>query len=186
MALPRDVAGALRLNLGPGTHYAHGWDNLDVAAAAAAGIRCDTIVDGAAPFAGFATGSAAQVNLSHVLEHVPWPKVHELLTDVYRVLAPGGRVLAVGPDVFRSLEQWKAGTGQMPWDLLTVILEHADQNDGEWLESVHWWNCHSERLLGALRRAGFADVYEPPYAEFADWPIQNWSGWQCAAFGTKP
>lgn len=168
-----------RINLGSGTHYAPGWLNLDVKNDDH--TRCDLVVDGAHPFADIETNSVAQVYLGHVLEHLWWPRVHNLLVEVRRVLEPGGRVLATGPDIRRLLVEWHEG--RESWELLTDALEHADLTDDGWPEATHKWNCHEARVVDALERAGFVEV--TPTEAFDGWPVVAWSAWQCAVLGVK-
>lgn len=168
----------MKLNLGPGEHYADGWVNLD----ATDRVRADRIVDPADPFGTFDPESAAQVYLGHVLEHVWWHDIPRLLGQVYDVLAPGGAVLVTGPDMVRLLERWK--TGAEPWWLVESAWENADNGDPSWPEAVHKWNCHEARVIGALTAAGFVDVAGTE--EFAGWPVVNWSAWQCAVRAVRP
>jgi len=172
----------MRLNLGPGAHYAEGWTNLDTQAAADAGIRCDLIVDPDEPFAIFTPGSATRVYLGHVLEHVWWPDIPALLAQVRDVLTPGGMVLVTGPDMVRLIRRY--GLGEEPWWLVEQAMEHADRTDPDWPGASHKWDCHEARLVGALELAGFADV--TPTEDFDGWPVTNWSAWQCAVRATKP
>lgn len=168
----------MRLNLGPGEHYADGWVNLDASGA----VRCDQIVDGAAPFAGFADGCAQAVYLGHVLEHVWWPDVVPLLGEVRRVLRPGGTVLVTGPDMVRLIHRFAEGLE--PWWLVEQAMEHADRTDPAWPEASHKWDCHEGRVIDALVAAGFVDVAAT--LEFDGWPVTNWSDWQCAVRASTP
>lgn len=169
------------LNVGCGTHRAPDpWINLDVHADD--DHRPDLVIDPADPFAAFDARSAERVYLGHVLEHVRWPLVGDLLACVRAVLAPGGLVLATGPDVYRTVTRWRDGAE--PWDLVVSVLEHADEADPGWPEAVHHWNCHETRLVGALTAAGFLDV--APSVAFDGWPVVAWSEWQCAAGGVNP
>jgi predicted SAM-dependent methyltransferase len=46
-----------------------------------------------------ASGSAAEVCASHILEHIPWPLAYKALSEWARVLCPGGRLRLAVPDV---------------------------------------------------------------------------------------
>lgn len=169
----------MRLNVGCGTHYADGWVNTDAVEST------DTHPDVRATGHDFpfTTGTFEQVYLGHVLEHVPWPDVEAFLTEVRRVLQPGGRVLATGPDVFRMLHEWDAG--RESWELCIDTLEHQDRQSDYWPEAVHKWNCHETRLAAVLTAAGFIDV-APAGEPFDTWPVVDWSAWQCAVQATAP
>ena len=84
-------AGGLKLNLGSGRSRIEGWLNIDVPPA-----DLDMYLDWGLPFA---EGVARYVYLSHVLEHFYKREALELLRDVHRVLAPGGTVRLVVPDI---------------------------------------------------------------------------------------
>jgi SAM-dependent methyltransferase len=47
----------------------------------------------------FKDGAFDLVYLSHVLEHVEWTKTHEVLLEIHRILAPGGKVEIWVPDL---------------------------------------------------------------------------------------
>lgn len=166
----------MRLNVGCGSHYARGWINIDV-------IRTDNthpdIVGGELPFR---DGAFERVYLGHVMEHVPWPAIPGFLAECKRVLAPDGELLATGPDVRRTLMCWRDGLVGL--DLMHSVMEHADDAHPHWPQAVHHWNCHEQRMVDALRQAGFRA--EPmPVATLRDrwdgWPVVCWSAWQCAA-----
>lgn len=173
------MGAPLRLNLGSGTHYAPDWLNLDVKNDDH--TRCDLVVDGAHPFAGFDSGAVERVYLGHVLEHIPWPRVHNLLVEARRVLVAGGEVLVTGPDVHRVLHEWR--DGRVPWDLVLDAMEHADRYDDSWPEATHKWDMHEGRVTAALTAAGFDDG--APTEDFDGWPVVGWSAWQCAVRATK-
>lgn len=169
----------MRLNVGCGEHYAEGWTNVEVSDH----HRSDLIARTPLPIP---DASVEAVYLGHVLEHVPWPDVDPFLTDIRRVLQPGGMVCAVGPDVYRTIGAYRAGIE--PWDLVVAVLEHADEDTPEWPGCQHHWCCHETRLVGALRTAGFTNVEAVAVTveALAGWPTVAHSSWQCAARGVAP
>lgn len=172
----------MKLNLGCGTHYAEGWVNLD--ATEREGVIPDRIVDPADPFATFDPASADAVYLGHVLEHIPWAAIPRALAQVRAVLRAGGEVLVVGPDVWRTVNRWKAG--QEPRSILEAVLE----GDHDYLPAedpgTHKWNCHEARVVGALERAGFVNVHAVRGDYLGGWPVVGWADWQCAVFAVNP
>lgn len=172
------------LNVGCGTHRAPSpWVNTDTREAD--NTHPDVIVPAGQPFP-FADGSCDRVLLSHILEHVPWPHLPSFLAEVRRVL--DGEVLVVGPDVYRTLRRWRED--QEPWHIVTSVLEHAapPSNDNGCPEALHHWNCHEERVLDVLTRAGFTVApvsIDPSGVEgHADWPIVGPTCWQFAVAGS--
>lgn len=142
------------LNVGCGTHYASGWVNTDVWADA--DTRPDVVVSTAEPFP-FPEDCFDGIFLGHVLEHVPWGVVLSVLDGVRRVARPGAPILVVGPDTYRTLERWR--TGDEPWEMVISVLEHQGIPEvHDWAEAAHHWNCHLDRVVALLERAGFQAV----------------------------
>lgn len=163
------------LNVGCGTHYAPGWVNVD--AMIAPNTHPD--VQAKVPYP-FPDETFERVYLGHVLEHVDWSAIPAFMAEVRRLLAPGGKVLATGPDAYRTIREWRDGA--QSWELVVSVLEHQEKGSVHWPEAVHKWNCHADRMVQILAAAGFSGVAET--ADFAGWPVVNWSGWQCAVRGS--
>lgn len=167
----------LWLNVGCGSHRAPSpWWNVDTVRNG--NTKPDQIVAPGTALP-FPDGSCERIYLGHVLEHVAWPDVPRFLTDVRRLL--DGHLLVTGPDVYRTLEEWRAG--RLGWDLVTSVLEHAahPERDNGWPEALHHWNCTEGRVVEALHLAGFTDV-EPVSIFGLDggWPVVGPSAWQMA------
>lgn len=183
------------LNVGCGTHYAKGWVNTDVWSDDT--TRPDVRVTPGEPYP-FDDNTFDAVYLGHVMEHIPWPELPAFLADMIRIAKPGVPVLAVGPDLLRTIERW--ALGQQPWWLVRSVMEHQESASNEWGGAVHHWNCHEERMIEALRHAGFVDV--TPYSEVIpvnpsgkywydpttriNWPVVCMTDWQCAAAARTP
>lgn len=172
------------LNVGCGPHRAASpWWNVDVVRDGA--TQPDQIVPRGQPLP-FPDGSCEKVYLGHLLEHVPWPQVPAFLADVRRLLTPAGEVLAVGPDVYRTIRGWHEG--RETWELVESVLEHsAPQDDlGQWAEARHWWNCEEARLTAALA-AAFGEArpvaLDDPLLD--SWPLVGRAPWQCAAWARR-
>lgn len=167
------------LNVGCGTHHApNPWHNVDVVENDT--THPDQIVKSGEPLP-FPDGSCDRIFLGHVLEHVRWDRVLSFLDDVRRLLAPDGRLLVAGPDVYRTIAEWHEG--RVGWPLVQSVLEHAEI-ETDWPEASHQWNCHEQRVVDLLTAAGFVNleaVAVPP----AGWPVVNWTGWQFAVTAQK-
>jgi hypothetical protein len=186
------------LNIGCGTHNAAPpWWNTDVVENDV--THPDEVVPRGYPLP-YPADSCERVMLSHCMEHVPWQAINggqspllELLAECRRLLVPGGRLLAIGPDYRRTLRMWREGRATD--DLLFSVLEHANgpvDLIGDWPEARHHWNCDEARMVTALQVAGFANVEPlsvPMEASrlFGDgWPIVGPAEWQCMAAAEAP
>ncbi len=82
------------LNVGCGRRYDRRWVNLDLASRDASVVQCD-ITQGIP----FADGCFDAVYHSHVFEHLKPDQGEQLLAECFRVLAPGGVLRIVVPDL---------------------------------------------------------------------------------------
>lgn len=81
------------VNLGCGSTYLPGWSNFDYAARPPWVQQCNLL--GRLPIA---TSSCQVVYSSHFLEHIPKQKISFFLTEIFRILKPGGVARIVTPD----------------------------------------------------------------------------------------
>ncbi|EED34277.1 methyltransferase type 11 [Luminiphilus syltensis NOR5-1B] len=86
----------IKINLACGTTFVigDGWINLDYSAVHPAVKRADLLAPLALP-----DGGASLVYSSHFLEHIPRNQVPKFLSECWRVLAPGGVLRFVLPDL---------------------------------------------------------------------------------------
>lgn len=145
----------MHLNAGCGTHYAHGWVNVDVWQDAT--TKPDVLAVPGEPYP-FEDNTFDAVYLGHVLEHIPWPKVPEFLDDIFRIAKPKAPILIVGPDVIRTIRLW--AENKEPWHMVLSTMEHQDVNyqpgreDKVWDGAYHHWNCHEDRVAKLLTTMG--------------------------------
>jgi SAM-dependent methyltransferase len=118
---------------------------------AAAGIPC-------------ATGSVAAVYSSHMIEHLDRCEARAFLTEVKRVLRPGGVVRIVAPDLSRLVSDYVA-SGDAD-GFVAGIHMGLDRPAGlrGWVKWTvvgprhHLWMYDGESLTRLLRETGFADA----------------------------
>lgn len=117
------------LNLGCGTHFHAAWVNLDIAPAGPAVRQHD--LRGRLPFK---EGEFDAVYHSHILEHLPHSQALPFLRECHRVLAPGGILRVVVPDLemiarlyLKYLEGGLSGDPQAAQRYDWVVLELLDQ-----------------------------------------------------------
>lgn len=165
----------LKLHIGCGGHPLPGWVNLDLHPAP----LCWNVQWGLP----FAEGAASHVFVSHLLEHLYFPReVMAFLGEVRRVLAPGGRLRLIVPDVAqlisayrqgdrdffeRRAAHWPGARGDGP--LLPQFLGYAGVGaDPAFLFEAHKFGYDFETLDDLLRQAGFDAVSRSGYMASED------------------
>ena len=122
----------LKLHIGCGKGHLAGWINIDVHPAPLA----LNVLRGLP----FADGSASHVFVSHLLEHLYYPRdVMPFLAEARRVLAPGGVIRVVVPDVEKCI---------------AAYLENDREFFGSRRETWPWWPADPTRLEDFLAYAG--------------------------------
>jgi predicted SAM-dependent methyltransferase len=87
-----------KLQLGAGGNDAQGWLNTDIEP------KVDEIYLDATQQYPFPDQSFHYIFSEHVIEHVPWEAGIAMLRECYRVLAPGGKLRVVTPDLARFVK----------------------------------------------------------------------------------
>lgn len=166
---------ALRVNVGAGTNGRDGWVNID--AFRGSGITCIHDCRWNLPFD---DGSVELLFAEHFLEHLePTVEVPRFLAEVRRVLAPGGRLRVVVPDVELYLRAYCAGD----WESLRRIRPLSGRRD-RWFPveyetplelaqfvmrqfpaEPHQYGYDADTLSVVLAKAGLHSVERLPYAE---------------------
>lgn len=161
-------ARGLRLHLGSGNSRLEGWVNIDMPPAELAmnlgwGLPFDD-------------GSADYVFLSHVFEHLYREEALGLLREARRVLAPGGVLRVVVPDIEQCIRAYAAGdqeffeTRKKYWPYAAdceTPLEHFLEYAGAGVRPGDFWGhkygYDFDTLAAALRRAGFRQITRSEY-----------------------
>ena len=158
-------AHQLKLHLGCGPVHLDDFINIDIAPAPLAmnvlwGLPFDD-------------GTVATVYLSHLLEHLFYPTdVMALFAEIYRVLAPGGVVRVVVPDIAKCLAAYARGDQaffaarreNFSWwpadaSLLENFLTYAGVGpEPGYLFESHKYGYDFATLAKALAQAGFAEI----------------------------
>lgn len=164
----------MRVNLGSGEYPQDGWTNVD----SYAGVTPDVVADAAdLPFG---DASVDAVYAGHCLEHNDPSELPAILTEIRRVLKPGGLLCVVAPDLDRI------DPVQRP-----VLYGMADKGDdtspaGDNPRGIHRWGCTEAALLAHIR-AVFPEAQPVPIESLQDgpWPVVAYADWQCAVTATR-
>jgi predicted SAM-dependent methyltransferase len=184
----------LKLHIGCGKGLLDGWVNIDVFPAPLA-----LNVQWGLPFA---DASARCIFVSHLLEHLYYPKDTEpFLNEIRRVLAPGGIVRIVVPDIEQCIEAYVKNDRSFfgnrretwPWwpenpTRLEDFLAYAGAGaDPGWLFESHKFGYDFETLSRLLSNAGMCDIKRSGYmeSEHADLQVDHVSAVAKAKYGDR-
>jgi SAM-dependent methyltransferase len=158
-------ARELKLHLGCGRAHIPGWINVDVFPAP---LAMNLLWK-----APFAAGAARYVFVSHALEHLFYPRdVTAFLSEVLRLLAPGGVVRLVVPDIEQCIEAYSSSnrlffaSRRETWSWwpenatrLEDFLAYAGAGaEPAYLFEAHKYGYDFETLSKVLREAGFVGI----------------------------
>jgi SAM-dependent methyltransferase len=164
------VSRDLQLHIGCGTGTLPGWVNIDIHPAPLA----MNVLRGLP----FAAGSARLVFVSHFLEHLFFPRdVRPFLAELRRVLAPGGVVRIVVPDIEQCIEAYVTddraffGSRRETWSWwpenptrLEDFLGYAGAGaEPAYLFESHKYGYDFETLRRTLEDAGFDSIKRSAY-----------------------
>lgn len=174
---PADAS--LRLHIGCGGQLLEGWINIDVHPAPLA-----LNVLWGLPFA---AGSVAYVFVSHLLEHLFHPRdVKPFLAELRRVLAPGGIVRIVVPDVEQCIEAYEQRDAlffasrrefwswwpENPTRLEDFLAYAGAGPEPAYLFEAHKYGYDYETLARTLTEAGFTAVEKSAFMQSRHEPLR--------------
>ena len=108
--MPREYLACHRLNLASGTDIrsrAEGWLNLDIVPKWPRAERgCDVVWDARSSVIPFPDGWAEEIVAGYLFLHVPYKHHEPLAREMFRVMAPGGRLEVGEVDMFQAMHRW--------------------------------------------------------------------------------
>jgi predicted SAM-dependent methyltransferase len=152
----------LRVNIGCGPNALAGWINLD----AARGERIDVVWDLRRGMP-FADGSCAAVFGEHVIEHVLESTGRALLSELHRVLRPGGVLRLATPDLVKLIAIYEDRSPEVDRETFADYLDEITGKRHERACQVlndelrlwgHQYVYDEEDLSAKLREAGFTRI----------------------------
>lgn len=130
-------------------HHLEEWHILD-----SYNLNQDMTIEGEVDNIPLADNSVEEIWCSHVLEHV-WPqKIEQTLNEWYRILAVGGRMRLIVPNLPEILKNWLNEPDDSPakfgWYLNTIFGEHRHIND------IHHFGANQNKMQELLNKYPYA------------------------------
>jgi SAM-dependent methyltransferase len=108
----------------------------------------------------FPDASFEAVYCSHMLEHLHPDVAEHCLTEIHRVLVPGGVLRIAVPDLDAMVEQYDpSDPDRFLWGVFQGRGARAK------MSARHWWHYNAVSLEALLRRLGYADVRRCEYQQ---------------------
>lgn len=167
-----------RLHIGCGGRHVNGWLNVDKFAG-----NADTYLNATTAFP-FDDNIFDKVFTEHMIEHLPIEKIRLFLSEIFRVLKPGGVLRVTCPDLElyarnyvngetaffnKVLEgvEWKRRTDpEAMWVVRTnggAFMSNAVRNFHK-----HRWMYDYDTLSSCLKETGFAETFRQTFATSID------------------
>jgi SAM-dependent methyltransferase len=144
-----------RLNWGCGTQPEPGWINSDRKAAPGIEISCD-IREGLP----LAEGSIDYAVSIHALPEVPYPDLLPVLTELRRVLKPGGTLRLGLPNMEHAFDAYRRGDR----DWFLIPDDEMSSLGGKLITQLIWYGYSRTLFVPGfaeelVRKAGFSEVH---------------------------
>lgn len=135
----------MKLHLGCGEQYKEGYVNID----AFSGVRADRYFDLSKPL-DYEKESAEEILAYHLIEHLPFGNINDIVDSWFKVLKPGGKLILEFPD-FDKVIEWYQKEGS--YASLEWIFGTHDR-----MGQSHMWGWNEQRMTDFLIGTGFIQV----------------------------
>jgi predicted SAM-dependent methyltransferase len=135
----------IRLHLGCGSKHFHGYINVDLWITDATDVICDIT------HLPWPDNCAETIESYHVLEHISHKSVRKALSEWYRVLAPGGKLILECPNFDAAIQDYLSGNDNR---LINIFGQQRHYGD------IHLFGYNPARLIKLLEEVGFKDLIE--------------------------
>ena len=167
-----DTHSVRKLQLGAGGNQVDGWLNTDIEPKAN-----QVYLDATSDYP-FPSGSFHYVFAEHLIEHLPWEGGLKMLKECRRVLAPGGKIRIVTPNLAKSFKLLNHGTDSevrkvieasrrlFGWPDTPVMPAYVfNKSMREW---GHQFIYDPDTLRKTFELAGFTEIKERRIGEKTD------------------
>lgn len=173
LSIKEDASGQRLLNVGCGNHYSQEWNNIDFNGGSdviAHDLRCGLP---------YPDASMDAVYSSHVLEHFSLQDGAAILSEMHRVLRPGGVIRIVVPDLERVCREYlenleKVTTSpneknrqRYTWVLLELldqmVREQSGGNIRSLIDSGDFDKAYVRERVGAIADSAPTDTIPPSF-----------------------
>ena len=146
----------IKLNVGCGSNYMEGYTNIDFSDTGSNGkpIRVDLMIDlldnkNGGIMKTYMTSTVDEIYFSEVLEHFNRQNGFFVLTTLYDILKPGGKLTLTVPNSFEQMKR-----------LIIKMSQYKNSEDIDDFfnahENVKYWKWHDD-LMGATHRSNGRD-----------------------------
>jgi predicted SAM-dependent methyltransferase len=135
----------LRLHLGCGSKHFYNYINVDLWISEATDVICDITK------LPWPDNSADLIESYHVIEHISHRKVKDTLSDWFRVLKPGGRMIVEAPHFDMAINEYLQGNESR---LINIFGWQRSYGD------AHLYGYNPARLIRLLEEVGFGECLE--------------------------
>jgi predicted SAM-dependent methyltransferase len=159
-ALPKNSGGKVLLHIGCGKINSPEFVNIDAQPFPHVHIISDNITS----LEDFAEAAVDLVYMCHILEHIKRRELKNVLSEMQRVLKPGGILRLSVPDFDKLLEVYNASGRNME----TISLQLMGGQDNQY--NIHYSVFNRRRLSELLQEVGFHSItsWDPDDCEHHD------------------
>jgi len=162
---PRHPDGKTLLHIGCGTINSPGFINID----ARKYPHVHFVAKNLTSLPLFPGDVADLIYMCHVLEHVTRDQVGAVLSEMFRLLKPGGTLRLSVPDFDRLIEMYFASGRNIP------SVSGALMGGQDYAYNFHYVVFNAEFLGDLLRSCGYRDIrtWDPEHCQYHD--FQDWA-----------
>lgn len=159
----------MRVNLGCGDRYVHGWHNVDFGSPHQKDEELDLRT------ASFPWSGVTHAYAGHVFEHLFVDEAINVLAKLHGCMGPEAELMVVGPDIIVAQAMSEAGT-------LDVTLDSLTNGGHRWPGDEHRWHCTAPAVEKLLEVTGWTNIVCVGINGVGEkWPVADRGPqWQCA------